>query len=146
MYSKSCTPCIVSIECVLKFRSHILVAGFDSAIFVCLFGFFAPFKNFSLIWRHHNCRCRATNFDLCSWPLRSDGSLACHTYCVKGTFYMVISNDLWHSHLLQSISQWSCHYPFWQLRSVTTSGKTPISCMLGKCSIYWANTLAILLK
>ena len=33
-------------------------------LFVCLF--FVPLENFSLIWRHHHCRWRAANFDLCS--------------------------------------------------------------------------------
>ena len=32
---------------------------------VC-FEFFAPLENFSLIWRGHHWRCRATNFDPCS--------------------------------------------------------------------------------
>ena len=33
-----------------------------------------------------------------SWPLSSEGSLACHTYCVTGPpFIMVISEDPWHS-------------------------------------------------
>ena len=39
-----------------------------------------------------------------SWPLSSEGSLACHTYCDTGhPFKMVISEDLWHSHLLSSV-------------------------------------------
>ena len=33
-----------------------------------------------------------------SWPLSSEGSLACHTYCDTGhLFVMVISEDPWHS-------------------------------------------------
>ena len=48
-----------------------------------------------------------------SWPFSSEGSLACHTYCDTGhTFIMVISKDPWHSHLLASVWQWSCHYLF----------------------------------
>ena len=39
-----------------------------------------------------------------SWPLSSEGSLACHTYCDSGHwFMMVVSKDPWHSHLLPSI-------------------------------------------
>ena len=35
-----------------------------------------------------------------SWPLSSEDSLACHTYCDTGhPFIMIISEDLWHSHL-----------------------------------------------
>ena len=52
-----------------------------------------------------------------SWPLSSEGSFACHTYCDTGLrFIMVISEDPWHSHLLPSLWQWSCHYLFlWQV-------------------------------
>ena len=36
-----------------------------------------------------------------SWPLSSEGSLTCHTYCDTGLrFIMVISEDPWHAHLL----------------------------------------------
>ena len=47
------------------------------------------------------------------WPLSSEGSLACHTYCdTEHPFIMVISEDAWHSHLLPSVWQWSCQYLF----------------------------------
>ena len=56
----------------------------------------------------------------------SEGSLACHTYCDMGhPFTMVISKDPWHSHLLQSVYQWSCHYLYLRLRSVATGIQTP---------------------
>ena len=40
-----------------------------------------------------------------SWPLRSEGSLACHIFCDTGQlFIMVIAEDPWHySHLLPTI-------------------------------------------
>ena len=38
---------------------------------------------------------------------------------------MVISEDPWHSHLLPSIWQSSCHYLFLRLRSVATGDRTP---------------------
>ena len=45
-----------------------------------------------------------------SWPLSSEGSWACNTYCHTGhLFIMVISKDSWHSHLMPSVLQWSCH-------------------------------------
>ena len=48
-----------------------------------------------------------------SWPLSSEGSIACLTYCDTGhSFLMVISEDPWHSHLLPSVWQWGCHYLF----------------------------------
>ena len=62
-----------------------------------------------------------------SWPLSSEGPLICHTHCDTGLpFIMVISEDQWHSHLLLSIWQWSCHYLFLRLRSVATGDQTPI--------------------
>ena len=55
------------------------------------------------------------------WPLISEGSLACHTYCDMGhPFIMVISEDTWHSHLMPSVWQLSCHYLLLRLRSVAT--------------------------
>ena len=72
-------------------------------LFLCLFGFFiVPLNNFSLIWRHHHCRWRTANFDLCSasWTLSSEDSLACHTDFDTGhPFIMVIFEDPWHWHL-----------------------------------------------
>ena len=61
-------------------------------MFVCL-GFFVQLENFSL--------------------MSSDGSLACHTFSDTGyPFIMIISEDPWHSHLIQSVRQLSCHYLF----------------------------------
>ena len=37
-------------------------------LFVCLVFFFVPLENFSIIWRRHHCRRRATDFGLCSTP------------------------------------------------------------------------------
>ena len=48
-----------------------------------------------------------------SWPSSRGGSLTCHTYCDIGNpFIMVISEEPWHSHLMSSVWQWSCHYLF----------------------------------
>ena len=60
------------------------------------------------------------------WPVSSEGSLAYHTYCDTGhPFIMVISEDLWHSHLMLSVWQWSCHYLFCRPRSVAAGIWTP---------------------
>ena len=70
-----------------------------------------------------------------SWPLSSESYLTCHTYCDTGLpFIIVISEDPWHSHLLPSVWQWSCHYLFLRLRSVATGDQTPISHMRGELS------------
>ena len=96
----------------------------SNSLFVCLFG---PTQEFSLIWRRHNYRWRAV-FSLpmlYSWQLSSDGSSACHTYCdIRHPLIMVIFEDPWHSHLMPSIWQWSCHYLLWRLRSVAAGIQT----------------------
>ena len=54
--------------------------------------------------------------------LSSEGSWACHTNCDTGhPFIMVIAEDPWHSHLMPSVKQWSCHYLFLRLGSVAPS-------------------------
>ena len=82
-----------------------------------------------ILWRRHHCRWRAAIFFTYarhSWPLSSEGSLVCHTYCDKGhPFIMVIFEDLWLSHLLQSVWQWSCHYLFIRLMSIASGIRTP---------------------
>ena len=61
-----------------------------------------------------------------SWPLSTEGSLTRHTQCDTGLpFIMVISEDSLHLHLLPSVWQWSCHYLFLRLRSVSTGHRTP---------------------
>ena len=57
-----------------------------------------------------------------SWPLTSEGSLTCHTYCDMG---LPISEDPLHTHLLPSVWQWSCHYLILRLMSVATVGSNP---------------------
>ena len=70
---------------------------FFVCLFVCLFRIFRPNREL-FTYRH-------------SWPLSSEGSLACHSYCDTGhPFIMVISEDPQHTHLLLSVKQWSCHY------------------------------------
>ena len=40
-----------------------------------------------------------------SWPLSSEGSLACHTYCDRCLpFIIIIPEDPWHSYLFRVIS------------------------------------------
>ena len=49
------------------------------------------------------------------WPMLGTygHSLVCHTFCDMGdSFLMVISQDPWHSHLIPSVWQWSCHHLF----------------------------------
>ena len=48
-----------------------------------------------------------------SWPLISEGSLTCHTYCdTLHLFKIVISEDPWHPDFLPSVCQWICYYLF----------------------------------
>ena len=59
-----------------------------------------------------------------SWPLSSEGSLACQIYNNGDMrFVLVISEErTWHSHLLPSVYKGSCHYLFERLRCVARSG------------------------
>ena len=71
-------------------------------------------------------------YSLHLWPMSSEGSLKCHTHCDTDLLYlMVIPKDPWHSHLLLSVWQWRCHYPFLQCRSVPTRDRSPFSHMRG---------------
>ena len=66
------------------------------------------------------------------WPLSSEGSLVCHTYCDRGhPFIKVISEDPWHSHLMLSVWQWSCRY---LNRSVTAGFENPTFRLWGERS------------
>ena len=70
-----------------------------------------------------------------SWPMSSEGTLTCHSYYDTDLpFIIVVSKDLWHSHLLPSGWQWSCHYLFLRLKSVAPGDRTPISRMRGERS------------
>ena len=85
---------------------------FDLAfqLFICL-GIFVPLENFLLLWRHHNYRWKAANFDLCS-TLRAAGqfwffTLVCYTYYDTGhPFIVVICEEQWQSQLLPSVWQY----------------------------------------
>ena len=66
--------------------------------FVCL-EFFVPLENVSLIWRFGDITTAVEGLQILTyarhlWPLSSEGSLACHTYCDTGhPFIKVISKD-----------------------------------------------------
>ena len=63
-----------------------------------------------------------------SWPLSSEDSLACHTYCdTRNQFIMVFPEDPWHSQLLPIVWKWNCHYMFLRLRSVRLGFEYPIA-------------------
>ena len=83
--------------------------------FVCLFKVFRPTREFFTHIEGEELQI-LTNARH-SWRL----SFSLHTYCDTGhPFIMVISKDPWHSHLLPSVWQWSCHYLFLRPRSVAT--------------------------
>ena len=54
-------------------------------MFVCLFEFFVPLENFSLIWRRHHCRWRTANFDLYSALV-----------AIEQWVFFSVSHALWH--------------------------------------------------
>ena len=59
--------------------------------FLC--GFF-PLENFSLTWKRHPNRWRT--YIRHSWPLSSEGSFACHTYCDEQWGFFCVPHLLWH--------------------------------------------------
>ena len=72
--------------------------NFMEFLFVFLFGVYRPtqeLENFSLIWRlHHYKGLQILTYAWHSWPLSSEGSLACHTFYDTGhPFIMAISED-----------------------------------------------------
>ena len=100
------TPCYVTSGLWEAIYTENWGRGHMFVLFVCL-GFFVPLENFSFIWRLHHCWWRTANFDLCSnsWPLSSEGSLTCHTYCDTGhPFIMVIFEDTWHSPIAERLT------------------------------------------
>ena len=74
---------------------------------------------------------RAANFDQYSansWPLSSENCLECQTVTSDIRLYVCLYDHLlnvWHACLLPNVWQWSCHYMFQRLRSVTTGIRTP---------------------
>ena len=64
-------------------------------LFVC-FGVIITLENVSQVWKRHQYRWRAPDlaYSRHSWPLSSEGSLVCHTFCDTGhCFIMVISAE-----------------------------------------------------
>ena len=77
-------------------------------LFVCLGWFFSHSMLFSLIYGDVTVtgeRLQFFAYTRYSWPLSSESSLECHTYCDMGNpFMMVISKDPWHSHCCGAFS------------------------------------------
>ena len=93
-----------------------------SRLDICLFVFFVFFfvclefavHSKIIIWMK-GCKFLPMLGTYGHWAVRV---LACPTYCYTGhPFIMVISEDPWHSLLMPSVKQWSCHYLFKRLRS-----------------------------
>ena len=49
---------------ICKYKIVVLCKSVHDCLFVYL-GFFVSLENFSLLWRRHHCRWRASNFELC---------------------------------------------------------------------------------
>ena len=146
----TCCPTFSSGAVTICFNDFSLSSiGFEHTIFWLFvwFFFFVPFDNFSLIWRRHHDRWRASNFDLCSaliWPLSSEGSLALHTYCETGhLLVMVISKDPWHSHSLPIVavesslpvlSRLGFEHSIFRLRGERSNPLRPTWCIQGEHS------------
>ena len=85
---------------------------------ICLLAWGFSLDNFSLIGTRDHDQWRTAIFDIWSAliAIEQRGSLCCFAYCDKGhPFIMVISEYPWHSRLISSVRQWSCHYLFLSL-------------------------------
>ena len=117
-------------------NSNLVYSYFNDyfCLFVCL-DFFVPLKNFLLIRKryHYLWKLQILTYARHSWPLRSECSLACHTYSDTGhPFIMVICEDPWHSHLLPSSGAvTSCFYDLGLSRLVF---EHPTLLLTGQCS------------
>ena len=69
-----------------------------------------------------------------SWPLSSEGSLVCHTYCDTGHPLRMVFSEESDTPSLWSALQSSCHCTFKRLWSVAAGNRTPISGMQGEQS------------
>ena len=97
--------------------------------FVCFGGVFVPLENFSITYgsRHHNCQWKLAGQRIwaLNWPLSSEGSLGCHTYCDTDHPFVMVISDVWTSVCLRSVaagirtpnlphvmqsSNWLCHH------------------------------------
>ena len=84
--------------------SLVEISPVDLSVNFCLFwfGFFCPTREF-----HSHGDVIMVGEGLQTqhlWPFSSEGSLACYTHFDMGhLFMMVISEDVWHSHLLPSV-------------------------------------------
>ena len=110
------------------FHSYGDVTTFYVSLFVCLW-FFVPLER--IFHSYGDVTITGEGLQILTyarhfWLFSSVVSLVCHTYCNKlgHPFTMVISKDPWHSYLLLSIWQWSCHYLF-LLGSVAAGIRTP---------------------
>ena len=106
-----------------KIRLHIEIGN----CFVCLFVW--SFSSHSRIF--HSLRdvtnagegLQILTFARHLWPLSNESSLA-YLMWHGDSFIMAISEKPWHSHLMPSVWQWSCHYLFSRLRSFAAGIRT----------------------
>ena len=82
-------------------------------MFVYLFGVFVPLENLDLFG---DVTFAGEGLQILTYiysalmAIEQWGFLTRHNYCDTGlALKIVISEDLWHSHLLPSVWQWSCH-------------------------------------
>ena len=122
-----CSKAIIAEQCNIFERDVLLVLSFSSHSRI-----FHSFGDVTITGEGLQILIYARH----SWPLSSESSLTCNTYCDTGQpLIMVISEDPWHSHQLTNVWQWNCHYLFKRLRSIPLGDRTPISSMRGKLSL-----------
>ena len=103
-----------ALRSLFSFVKQLKKKSFEFCVCVCLFGVFSsqsrifhPFGDNTINGEGLQILTYARH----SWPVSSEGSLVCQTYCDTGhPFIMLTSEDTWHSHLMPDVWQWMCHY------------------------------------
>lgn len=95
-------------------------------LFVCLFRVFLFHSRilhyfFSVLQLKD---CKVLTYSRHPWPLGSEGSFECHTFCDTGHSF-IFSNNPCHCSLKPSVCQWNYQYLFYQLMSVVAEIRTP---------------------
>ena len=87
----------------------------ETSLYISIVGFFLlSFTSHSRLHSYGDITITGEGLQILTYTWHSgcsEGYLACNTYCdTSHPFIMVISEDPWHSHILPSVWQWSCHY------------------------------------
>ena len=107
-------------------------------VLICLLVFFVPLENFSLVWRCHHYQWGAANFLYLALMAIEQRDFLRLPHLLGAPLWHGTFKDLWYTHLLSSVQQWSCHYLFQQLCNNCCSWDSNTQPSKWKCS-KWLN-------